>query len=550
MSLVVVRVGALPPMTLEDAGAKEKVEAALPAKVVVAPKKERRLLIFDLNVGYGGHGSIPHANHAFARMGEKLGAWKTVVSRDPEVFRKESLKQFDAVFLNNTVGNLFTDAELRQNLADFVYGGGGLMGVHGTTVGFTQWPGAKEDWPEFAAMIGARGANHKKSDELVHIKIDDPMSPLVSSFPKEGFEYRDEFFRVHGPYSRDRLRVLMSIDTKKTDMTQTPNFGQVVRADDDYALGWVKSYGRGRVFYCTIAHNPYVFHDAKMMQFYLGAAQFVLGDLDAPTVPSAKWTEAVTAQENTGLRLGIEAYTFHKFTFFETIEKTKALGLAYVGGLSFQKVSKEIPKNFEPGLSDEEIRAVRLKLDEAGLRMLTYYIHDIPADEAKARKIFEFGKKIGVEVFMTEPKVEALDVIEKLADEYDIKIGLHNHDRKASPQYWHPKELLKVVEGRSKRLGAAADTGYWMRDGIDPVEGVRTLGDRLITLQLHDLNVAAREGHDVPWGTGVGKVKEVLEAVRKAGVRPVMVGLEYSYQFEDNWDACRESAGFFNGVVK
>ena len=57
------------------------MEAALPAQAPAAPRKSRKLLIYDGNVGYGGHGSIPYANHAFTRMGEKTGAFTTEVSR-------------------------------------------------------------------------------------------------------------------------------------------------------------------------------------------------------------------------------------------------------------------------------------------------------------------------------------------------------------------------------------------------------------------------------------------------------------------------------------
>ena len=121
---------------------RQRIEAAIPNKAIAAPRKNRKLLIFGLNVGYGGHGSIPTANLAFTLMGQKTGAFETVISKDPSVFKPDNLKQFDAVFLNNTVGNLFEDAGLRQSLLEFVYGGGGLLGVHGTTVAFTQWPGA------------------------------------------------------------------------------------------------------------------------------------------------------------------------------------------------------------------------------------------------------------------------------------------------------------------------------------------------------------------------------------------------------------------------
>jgi type 1 glutamine amidotransferase/sugar phosphate isomerase/epimerase len=532
---------------LNDPAAREKIEKAVPAEAMVRPKKARKLLIFDLNVGYGGHPSAAHANYAFSLMGEKTGAFTVVVSRDPAVFKRESLQQFDAVFFNNTVGNLFEDPQLRQNLVEFVCGGGGLMGVHGTTVAFTKWPGAIEDWPEFGVMLGARGANHRDATEPVVIKLDDPDHPLNQMFAGKSWEYRDEFFRVQDPYSRNRVRVLFSIDNQKTDASQggAPR-GNPMRADNDYALAWVRNYGRGRVLYCTIAHNPYVFHDPMMLKFYLGAIQFVLGDLPGGTLPSAKLTPAIRAQEKLGWRLGVEAYTFQKYTFFEAIDKTAQLGLPYMGGLSFQKVSGQIDKNFDPDLSDEELKQIRLKLDAAGVRLLTYYLQDIPKDEAACRKIFEFGRKMGIETFMSEPKLEALDTIEKFCDAYDINLALHNHDRQASPNYWHPAEVMKVCQGRSKRIGACGDMGYWMRGGIDPVEAIGILKDRLITIQMHDLNELTKEGHDVPWGTGTGKTGKFIQEMHRMGIRPTMFGLEYSYDWEDSMPAVGQCVEFFN----
>jgi type 1 glutamine amidotransferase/sugar phosphate isomerase/epimerase len=529
-------------------GERQRVEAAIPAKAFVPPCGHRKLLIFDLNVGYGGHRSIRTANLAFTLMGAKTGAFETVISKDPSVFKPKNLRQFDAVFLNNTVGNLFEDTALRQSLMEFVYGGGGLMGVHGTSVAFTRWPGAHEDWPEFGIMIGARGANHRINDEHVFIKLDDPDHPVNQPFAGKGFDYRDEFFRVHGPYSRHRVRVLLSIDTDKTDMNQGIAYGNCSREDNDYALAWVRQYGRGRVFYCTIAHNPYVFWDPKMLQFYLAATQFALGDLPAPTTPSGKLTPAIQAQEKLGWRLGIEAYTFHKYTLFEAIDRTAQLGLPYMGGLSFQKVSKEIPKNFDQQLTDDELKQIRLKLDSGGIRLLTYYIHLIPGDKAGCREVFEFGRKIGIETFMSEPTPDALDTIERFCDDYDINVAIHNHDQKASPQYWHPEGILKVCRGRSKRIGACGDLGYWMRSGIDPIKAVNTLKDRLITVQMHDLHELSPEGHDVPWGAGVGKTGQFIEEVHRLGITPTMFGLEYSYNWFESMPETAQCIDFFNKV--
>ena len=527
---------------------RERVEAAIPPQAFAKPRKPRKLLIFDRNVNYGGHASIPTANLAFELMGRKTGAFQTVVSREPEVFRPESLRQFDAVFFNNNVGNLFTDPALRQSLVEFIYAGGGLMGVHGTSVAFTQWPGGIEDFPEFGLMLGSRGAYHRSNTEHVFIKVEDPAHPLCVALGGKDFDYRDEFFRVQDPFSRKRVRVLLSIDNDRTDFNQDPRFTKFERADKDFALAWVRHYGRGRIFYSTIAHNPYVFEDPKLLRFYLAAAQFILDDLPAPTIPSALLTPAIRAQEKLGWRLGLEAYTFHKFTLFEAIDKTAALGLPFMGGLSFQKVSDTIPKNFEPGLTDDELRQIRFKLDAAGVRLLTYYIQDIPGDDAGCRKVFEFGRKIGIKTFMSEPKPEALGTVGKFCDAYQINVALHNHDRKASPVYWEPAGIMKACEGRTRRLGACADLGYWMRSGIDPIDAVRQLKSRLITVQIHDLNNRTPDGHDVPWGTGAGKTEAFLREVHRLGLRPTMFGLEYSYNWLESLPEIARCIEFFNRV--
>jgi type 1 glutamine amidotransferase/sugar phosphate isomerase/epimerase len=525
-----------------------RIEAAIPAAAPAVPRRPRKLLICDLNVGYGGHGSIAAANFAFTQMGRKTGAFETVISRDPASFTPENLRQFDAVFLNNTVGNLFADPALRQSLIEFVYGGGGLLGVHGTSVAFTRWPGAHEDWPEFGLMLGARGASHLDANERVVIRLDDPVHLLNQAFGGQSFEYADEFFRFPEAYSRQRVRVLLSLDNAATAALQGKEAVHPFRADHDYALAWVRHYGRGRVFYSTIAHNPRVFWDAKMLQLYLAAAQFAVGDLAAPTIPSSRLTPAIRAQEKLGWRLGIEAYTFHKYTLFEAIDKTSQLGLPYMGGLSFQKVSEQIPRNFDPELSAVEIAQIRQKLDAAGVRLLTYYIQDIPGDDVGCRRVFEFGRQIGIETFMAEPAPQALDTIGRFCDQYDIQVALHNHDQKSSPVYWRPEGILQACEGRTRRLGACGDLGYWLRSGIDPVVAARTLKERLLTVQMHDLHELSAEGHDVPWGTGIGQTEAFLRELHRLGVRPAMFGLEYAYNWLDSMPEIAASIDFFGKV--
>jgi type 1 glutamine amidotransferase/sugar phosphate isomerase/epimerase len=554
LALLIVTTTGAEESLVPDAAQWERIEKAMPARASAKPLKPRRLLIFNRNLEYNGHrASILACSEAFRQMGRRTGAFEATISEDPAVFDRESLRQFDAVFLNNNIGACVAEPDRRRNLLEFITAGGGMMGVHGTSVAFTkwQWPPV-EDWPEFGHMLGARGANHRGGyvQEPIVMALDDATHPLLRTFDGNAYPWTDEIFRFHDPYSRKNVRVLLKIDTEKTDLSTYKPGDSCLRADNDYALAWIRNYGKGRVFYSALAHSPHVFEDAKMLRFYLDGAQFVLGDLPANTTPSAFLTPAVRAREKLGWRIGIEAYTFHKFNLFEAIEKTAELGLPYFGGLSFmQQVSKEIPKNFDQNLTDDELLPIRLKLESAGVRMPVYYAQTIPSDEADCRKLFDFGNKMGIETFICEPKAEQLDLLDKLANEYAINIGIHNHGPNISPLTWRPEQVLALCEGRSKRIGAAPDLGYWLRLGIDPIESIRILKDRIITVQMHDLHEAGENGHDVPWGTGIGKSREFFQELHRLGVKPTMIGLEYSGEWLESMPKLAKCIEFFNATT-
>jgi type 1 glutamine amidotransferase/sugar phosphate isomerase/epimerase len=259
------------------------IVAALPKTAPAKPKKARKLLVLDLNVAYPGHRSIPQENLGIELMGKMTGAYQAVFSNDLDNLKYPKIKQFDAVFLSNTVGMLFVDPEVREGLIRFVREGGGLAGNHGVSH-------AAMDWPEFSEMIGARRGVHRENTEQATIRIEDPASPLTAAFGGQEFVYQDELFRFpNPPYSRDKLHVLLTIDVAKTDMNQgRPCASPCVRPDQDYAVSWIRSYGNGRVFFCILGHNPTIFTTPKVAQFFLAGIQFILGDLEADTTPSSR----------------------------------------------------------------------------------------------------------------------------------------------------------------------------------------------------------------------------------------------------------------------
>jgi type 1 glutamine amidotransferase len=255
------------------------IEAASPHQPIVKPKKPRKLLILDENVNAYVHATIPHGNLALRLMGENTGAFEPVFSNDLSNLKYPKIKEFDAIFLNSAGGMIFVDPEVREGIMRYMREGGGLAGLHAASY-------ASLEWPEFTDLIGAGDGPHRV--EKVTLKIDDPNSPVTA--PLGGIKnlvYVDEFyhFPTTGPYSRDKLHILFSIDTQKTDMTPWP-----IRPDKDYGLSWIKNYEKGRVFYCELGHTPTLFMTPMLTEHILAGIQFVLGDLEADATPSAKLT--------------------------------------------------------------------------------------------------------------------------------------------------------------------------------------------------------------------------------------------------------------------
>ena len=256
-----------------------KIRAAAPDKAPVKPAQPRRLLVYTACKGFR-HAAIPYCTAALEASGQKTGAFEVVVSDDPAVFQPDSLKRFDGICFNNTTGELFDDTALKQGLLDWVKSGRGIIGIHAATDCFYEWP-------EYGELMGGYFDGHPWN-ETVAVKIDDPAHPVNAAFGGQGFQIADEIYQFKKPYSREKLRVLLSLDATKIDMTKPG----IKRADQDFAVSWVRNYGLGRVFFCSLGHREEIFTNPTIMQHYLAGIQFALGDLPADATPSAQLAAA------------------------------------------------------------------------------------------------------------------------------------------------------------------------------------------------------------------------------------------------------------------
>lgn len=236
------------------------------------------------------------------------------------------------------------------------------------------------------------------------------------------------------------------------------------------------------------------------------------------------------SSQKLGWKLGVQSYSFNRFTLFEAIDKSQSLGLRYMEIYPGQAVAKDLPGvKVGPDLPLSVLARIKTKLGKAGISLTAYGVTGIPNNEAEARKVFDFAKVMGIEVINSEPSFDTFPLIDRLCAEYDLKVGIHNHPTPS--RYWDPKTVLDNIKNCSERVGACADTGHWLRSGLDPVECLQKLSGRIVSMHLKDLQKKAGQGaHDVPWGSGVANMDAILAEMKRQGFKgPV------SAEYEHNW---------------
>jgi len=261
------------------------IESAAPAAPVVKPARPRKVL------AYGRVPTHPESAAACFKaleiLARKTGAFEVVLSGDPEALAPESLAAFDAVVMNNThegrpllprnFGDLSAERQkaavgretiLKKSLLDFVSGGKGIVGIHGATAGV--------GWKEYLEMMGGDYADHFV--DSVWVRVEEPGNPLCAGIGAGSLQVRDEFYIFGEPYSRKRVRVLLSLDLERT---KDPG----KRPDRDYPVSWIRRHGKGRVFYGSLGHTYDAYVSPQVLRHYLAGIQFATGDLEAEAEP-------------------------------------------------------------------------------------------------------------------------------------------------------------------------------------------------------------------------------------------------------------------------
>lgn len=230
-------------------------------------------------------------------------------------------------------------------------------------------------------------------------------------------------------------------------------------------------------------------------------------------------------------KLGMQSYSFHKFSFKEAVDKTQQLGLGYIEVYYGQPLGEDIQGTMDFKMDKNTRKKVLKYAKSKGVKIIASGVV-ICKDEAEWDQLFEFADAMGIEIITCEPEYQHLKYVDKLANKYKIDVAIHNHPKPSN--YWNPDMFLEAIEGLSPRIGACTDVGHWARMGLDPLECLKKIAGHVKVLHFKDIQAETggeSERHDVIWGTGSIDLKGMLSELKRQNFE----GL-FSIEYEYNWD--------------
>lgn len=258
---------------------------------------------------------------------------------------------------------------------------------------------------------------------------------------------------------------------------------------------------------------------------------------------------AKTKAEKMGWKLAVQSWTFHKQDLCASIDRTVELGLKYLEVFPGQRIGgKWGDTAFNYNLSAEQCKELRAYAASKGVKIVGSGVF-VPAKSEEWAKEFAFAKRMKLEYITCEPALEDWDTVEALAKKTGIKVSVHNHPKPST--YWSPLNLMDAVGKRGTFIGSCADVGHWLRCGLMPVECMKVLNGRIISLHFKDIVDGAdwEAMHDTVWGEGIIKMESLLKELKSQGFKGYFA-IEYEYNWDNSMPEIKKSIDNFNAMVE
>jgi sugar phosphate isomerase/epimerase len=247
-----------------------------------------------------------------------------------------------------------------------------------------------------------------------------------------------------------------------------------------------------------------------------------------------------------GFTVAVQSYTFRNFKLEQALKRIQDLGIKH--GEFYQA---HLALNSKP----EQIEAFKKLCGEYGITPVAYGVQHFSKNDDANKKMFDFGKALGIKTFSADPDPDSFDSLDKCCEEYKISIAIHPHGPAGGGKLhrWYGSEvILPAIKDHHPLIGTCLDTGHLIRSEqlgkkLDPATEVRSMGARNFGMHLKDHDNAKKT--DVPYGKGVLDVPEVLKALREVKFTGY-IAIEYEAHPEDPSADVKECVATFKESVK
>jgi sugar phosphate isomerase/epimerase len=249
-----------------------------------------------------------------------------------------------------------------------------------------------------------------------------------------------------------------------------------------------------------------------------------------------------------GFTLGVQSYSFRNFNTEQALKRTQDLGLHYV-----EFYQKHAPLDSTP----EQIQALLKLCMSYDVKPIAFGVQSFTKDHDANKKVFEFGKALGITTLSADPTPDSFDSLDKLVEEYKIRIAIHPHGPVGGGKLhrWYSAEtIMAAVKDHHPLIGSCLDTGHLIRSEqlgkkLDPATEVRIMGPRNFGMHLKDHDNKRKT--DVIYGRdgGVLDVPGVLKALRDVKFTGY-ISIEYEAHPEDPSPDMKACVQVFKESVK
>jgi len=224
--------------------------------------------------------------------------------------------------------------------------------------------------------------------------------------------------------------------------------------------------------------------------------------------------------------LGIQSWCFRGFkTNPEVCTELKKCG---VDGIELCGVHVDFNNT-------ESAKAAIATYMDAGIRILATGVNSLSGDAVRDRHLFEFLKLANLKYMSVDFPVsidkQGLANVEAMAEEYDVRLGIHNH----GGNHWLGSQQIlgHMFSVTGSRIGLWLDTAWMLDAGANPVAVIKEFGDRVYGVHIKDFTFdTARRPTDVVVGTGNLDLAGMAAALKDAGFNGPAI-IEYEGDVEN-----------------